>query len=89
MRSLDETDDDVVADEEPLSMTFLAATPISVPALIAARSMSPVEIWGSRTSADERGLGALAGAGRPQKNQFHGVLLVVSQALTATAPKRE
>ena len=30
----------------PESMTFLAARPSSVPALTAARNMSPVEIWG-------------------------------------------
>src|SRR5438128_6534494 len=30
----------------PASITFFAAMPISVPALMAARSMSPVEIWG-------------------------------------------
>ena len=30
----------------PLSITFLAARPSGVPAFTAARSMSPVEIWG-------------------------------------------
>jgi hypothetical protein len=30
----------------PLSISFLAATPSGVPALTAARSMSPVDIWG-------------------------------------------
>jgi hypothetical protein len=43
---LDQADDDVVADQPPASITFLAATPSGVPALTAARSMSPVEICG-------------------------------------------
>ncbi|MOA48152.1 hypothetical protein D3C78_1708580 [compost metagenome] len=30
----------------PASMTFLASIPNGVPAFTAARSMSPVEIWG-------------------------------------------
>jgi len=30
----------------PASITFLAARPMVVPAFTAARSMSPVEIWG-------------------------------------------
>ena len=30
----------------PESITFFAAIPIGVPALTAARSISPVEIWG-------------------------------------------
>ena len=39
----DDRNDDVVGDESPRSMMSLAFSPTGVPALTAARSMSPVE----------------------------------------------
>ena len=62
----------------PESITFLAARPSGVPALTAARSMSPVEICGMpKLLADERGLRSLAGAGGAQQDESHGVGLRV------------
>jgi hypothetical protein len=75
---LDQADDDVVADQAAASITFLAARPSGVPALTAARSMSPVEICGNAVLlADERGLRAFAGAGGAQQDQSHGFLGVL------------
>ena len=53
-------------------MMSFAFWPIGVPALIAARSMSPVESCDDPVLLDEPlRLGALARAGRPEQDQPH------------------
>ena len=56
----------------PASMNFFACRPSGVPALTAARSMSPVEICGMPNfCVRSRGLRAFPGAGRAQQDQSH------------------
>ena len=69
----------------PESITFLAAMPSGVPALTAARSMSPVEICGMPyLLADEGGLRALAGARRAQQDQSHRISVMCSSRVAAS-----
>jgi hypothetical protein len=67
-----ESDDHLIGTSLPADMKRSAATPRGVPAARAARSMSPVEIFGTRKRlAQRRRLGPLAARGRPDENETH------------------
>ncbi len=73
----------------PLSMYCFASLPSGVPALIAARSMSPVEICGMPIAVDEElGLRAFAGARHAQQHYSHWLSCTPTLAFNAPMSQR-
>src|ERR1035437_7660477 len=70
----------------PESITFLASLPSAVPALTAARSMSPVEIWGIAYFWQMKvALGPLPAPGAPNRISFMGYPLKIKNQARSPA----